>query len=425
MKSHVLVTIPVLVFSMCAALLVTCGTVFAADDVEARITALEKELNALKAKLPEAPEARGKVAVGSSIPIDIYGYIKLDASYDSSDIFPGNFAYWVDNEDAAGAEHNDNRFNMTAKQTRVGLTMQGPDAVGAQTSALIETDFYGDVPNVAENKPVWRLRRAFVKMVWPDIDLSLLAGQDWDFTSPLHPKTLNFTPLWFVGNLGYRRPQIAVAKGVPCGQGKVLLQGGVFRTIFGGGGNFDDAGEDAGYPGVAGRISYNVSRPDKKAFAVGLSGHFAQEEDPAANMKNAKSWFVGLDLMMPAGDWLLLKAECFRGQDLRQFCGTMSYDVMNGNEVEGSGGWAGVEITPPSMPKVSFNLAAAIEDVKSTGGRLAAGSRKLNRAVLGNVMYKLGPNVVVGLELSQWHTDYVGGGEGDATRVQTSLIYNF
>jgi len=93
--------------------------------------------------------------------------------------------------------------------------------------------------------------------------------------------------------------------------------------------------------------------------------------------------------------------------------------------VEGSGGWAGVEITPPSMPKVSFNLAAAIEDLDSTGNGWAAGSRTLNRAILGNVMYKLAPNVIVGLEVSKWHTNYVGDAEGDAMRFQTSLIYNF
>jgi len=423
MKKHLFLTRIVIVASLCGALFVTCGTALAAEDTEARITALEKELAALKDQLAGVPAAPAKPAVRASLPIEIYGFFKLDASYDTSDVFPGNFAFWVDNEDAAGAEKNDNKFNMTVNQTRVGLKIAGPEMVGAKTSALIETDFYGDLPNV-ENKPVWRLRRAFVKMEWPDMDLSVLGGQEWDFTSPLAPKTLNFLPLCYAGNLGYRRPQIVVAKGLPCGQGKMLLQGGVFRTIHGGGGVWDDAGEDAGYPGMAARVSYNVERPDKRNFGVGVSGHYAEEED-VAGMSRAKSWFVGLDLKMPAGDCLLFQAECFKGQNLRQFAGTMNYDVTNGDEVEGSGGWAGVEITPPSMPKVSFNLAAAIEDLDSTGNGWAAGSRTLNRAILGNVMYKLAPNVIVGLEVSKWHTNYVGDAEGDAMRFQTSLIYNF
>ena len=44
-----------------------------------------------------------------------YGYIKLDAAYDQSKTDNGNYAYWVLPQD------EDDEFNMTSKQTRIGL----------------------------------------------------------------------------------------------------------------------------------------------------------------------------------------------------------------------------------------------------------------------------------------------------------------
>ena len=48
---------------------------------------------------------------------------------------------WVDPE--TGRNNNDDEFNMTANQTRIGLKITGPDSEDLKLSGLVEVDFYG------------------------------------------------------------------------------------------------------------------------------------------------------------------------------------------------------------------------------------------------------------------------------------------
>jgi hypothetical protein len=131
-----------------------------------------------------------------------YGYIKLDAAYDDSRTNYGNFVLYIPNE----SQHkNDNEYNMTAKQTRLGLDIMAPDTYDWQAWGRMEIDFYGDGAT-QENKPTVLLRHAFVEL--KKGNFSLLAGQTSDLISPLNMDTLNYTVGWSVGNIGYRRPQL-------------------------------------------------------------------------------------------------------------------------------------------------------------------------------------------------------------------------
>ena len=65
-----------------------------------------------------------KKPVWSNLDIQLYGYIKVDASYDSSRITTGNYAVYADSE----LQNKNNReFNLTANQTRLGLRIFGPN----------------------------------------------------------------------------------------------------------------------------------------------------------------------------------------------------------------------------------------------------------------------------------------------------------
>jgi FlaG/FlaF family flagellin (archaellin) len=84
----------------------------------------------------------------------IYGYIKLDASYDSAMTNDGDFAYIV--LPYVGGQEDD-EFNMTAKQTRLGVKFDGGGSDAVAVSGVIELDFYG---SSSENKPNPMLRKA-------------------------------------------------------------------------------------------------------------------------------------------------------------------------------------------------------------------------------------------------------------------------
>ena len=89
-----------------------------------------------------------------------YGFIKLDASYDDSRAFPGNFILYVPNE---SVHKDDNEFNMTARQTRLGMDIIAPDIYDWKAWGRIEIDFYGDGTR-HENKGAPLLRHAFVNL---------------------------------------------------------------------------------------------------------------------------------------------------------------------------------------------------------------------------------------------------------------------
>ena len=87
--------------------------------------------------------------------------------------------------------------------------MFGPKGEDIQTGGRVEIDFYG---GGAENKSNPMMRHAYLNLDWPKDKFSILAGQTSDVISPLFPDTLNYTVGWWVGNIGYRRPQIRLTK---------------------------------------------------------------------------------------------------------------------------------------------------------------------------------------------------------------------
>ena len=100
---------------------------------------------AASAQGAEAPEKKN---VLSSIDVQLYGYTRMDIGYDTSRVFPGNYAVYVKSE---GTYNDDNQLSMTANQTRLGLNLSGPEVEGTKTTGKIEMDFYGG--GGTENKP--------------------------------------------------------------------------------------------------------------------------------------------------------------------------------------------------------------------------------------------------------------------------------
>ena len=128
-----------------------------------------------------------KKPVWSTIDVQLYGYIKLDAAYDSSTANPGDFIRWVDLDPL---NPHDSQFSMTANQTRVGLKLVGPDEPDRSLlmSGRIEIDFYG---GGSSNKPNPMLRLAYADFHWRKSGWHLIAGQAADVISPLLPSTIN------------------------------------------------------------------------------------------------------------------------------------------------------------------------------------------------------------------------------------------
>jgi len=382
--------------------------------------AVNRAVDKALAKL-EARNAKAKPPVRSKYPIDLYGFVKLDASYDLSRTSVGNFARWVESETGRG---KDDHFNMTARQSRVGLKMNGPDVAGTKTNGLVEIDFYG---GGMENKNIPFMRHAYVQVDWPEHDFSLLAGQTWDVIAPLNPSTLNYSVQWWAGNLGYRRPQIRLTKGFKMGDTRLVWQGAVARAI-GHQTGFDpgDSGEDAGFPHFQTRVAYSFPLLTKKHTTIGVSGHWGQEEwdlDAFDNARSYDSWSICMDATVPIMDKVAVKGEFWHGENLDAYLGGIAQgvNVALRRRVESTGGWGAVSLGP--FDKLTFNIGASVDDPNNYD--ISRGGRALNRALFSNVLYDLTDAVKLGFELSYWDTPYKDIEDADSWRFQTSLIYKF
>ena len=367
-----------------------------------------------------------RFSVWSNLEIQIYGHIKLDAAYDTSRTNTGDFTRWVASE---GVNKDDDQFNMTANETRLGLRIKAPDEDNIKTSGRLEIDFYGAAG--AENRPQPMMRHAYMLLEFPESGTSVLAGQTSDVISPLVPYTLNYVVQWWGGNIGYRRPQIRVTKDFDLGgEETVQVQAALARAI-GHASGFDpgDTGEDAGLPGLQVRAAATLPVIDGRKATVGVSGHYQPEEyDTNASGRNTTlcSWSANVDILLPVAERVTLKGEAFVGQNLDAFLGGIGQgiDVGGGkiSEIRSAGGWAAATVAPEGPWK--FNVGAGGEIVNEDDVTTAA-FRTSNSSVFANAVYKITENASIGAEVSNWYTQYKRMDSGQSVRFQLSFIYAF
>ena len=399
-------------------------------ELRQKVDQLDKELEDLKKAVMQQTGASMDTIpkpVWSNLDIQLYGYLKLDSAYDSSRINNGNYPQWVESE---STNDNDDQFNMTANETRLGMLINGPDNGGMKASGRVEVDFYG---GGNENKANLMMRHAFFKLDWPEDRFNIIAGQTSDVISPLFPTTVSYSVCWWTGNIGYRRPQIRLTKELGFETGGFLkLEGALARTI--GRDNValagtTDSGEDAGIPSLQGRASLTLPMFGAEEATIGLSGHWAEEEyDIAANGqdKEFRTWSLNLDYTQPVCSKMTIKAELFKGENLDAYLGGIGQGVtLTGinqyEEIGSKGGWIAASLGP--WENKCFNVGIAVDDVDS--GDTNVGDRTLNRSMFGNVICALNKQTDVGFELSHWRTEYNGSGDAESLRAQLALKYKF
>lgn len=382
----------------------------------------EQELADLKAMVARYGETmENKKLVWSSLDIQLYGYIKLDASYDTARTVPGNFTVWV------AQDKNDNQFNMTANQTRLGMKINGPATEDMKTRGVVETDFYG---GGAENSAQLRMRHAYMEIEWPKQRLTLMAGQYWEIISPYCPPVLNFGFGAQTGNIGFRRPQIRITKVLSLAKDVDLkLEFGGVRPL-GQATGFDpgDSGEDGGAPALQARASLSFPFLANAPTVIGFHGSYGWHEwdlDPFGRDQHVDTWSTGMDLIMPVTPWMKVSGEMFMGANLSGSTAGIGQGVnpFKVEEIRACGGWLALSFGP--FDNWNFNVGAMVDSVNDDDLFLMGPTaRKTNKTIFGNVIYDINSNASVGLELSHLDTDYVGD-DGEAFRIQTSFIYKF
>ncbi|MCF7975978.1 MAG: hypothetical protein K9N55_19330 [Phycisphaerae bacterium] len=372
--------------------------------------------------------------VWANLDVQLYGYIKADASYDDSRTTPGNYVKWVESENgmptsSSGANKNDNEFNMTANETRFGFKIKAPQTGKYVVSGQAEWDLYGQNSVSNENKAELMTRHAFITVQDIDTGWSLLAGQTWDVVAPLNPRTLSYTVLWWAGNYGYRRPQIRVEKSYDMGNGQALsVAAAVARTIGSTGLANDDSGADKGYPMLQGRVAWTFPFINGFGSTVGVSGHFGEEEyDPNTapfQAETVSTWSTCLDVTMPVCKTVSFKGELYRGSNLSQMLGGIGLGVDSATKVTGPeevhnyGGWVAAAFDPADP--WSYNGGYGFS--RNADADLSALNRQRNSCLFANAIYDFNKHASAGVEVSRWLTEYKNSADGQAWRAQLSLI---
>lgn len=377
---------------------------------------LQKQMLQLAEEIEESP-----------FDLKFYGTIKLDMSYDSARTSTGNFARWVESE--AFIEEDDDQFNITARQTKLGIDILAPEVEGWKISAKVEIDFYrGD----EEDSNVVRMRHAYLLLQWQELDLGIIAGQTNDVIGPLSPPTVNFSPLWWAGNPGYRRPQLRVTKNFTLAEsGKLGLEVAAVRTIgdlrtWTGIENVD-TGEDSGFPTVQGRVSLGFPLGSEKPVVIGFSGHWGKEEYDlqAGDDKKFTTWSMFIDLTIPLGEKFVIQGEVWAGENLDTYYAGIGQGIntTSMDEITAMGGWVAFSIGPFEGWK--FNLGAAIDDPKDSD--LNGGGRERNQVLFVNIFYDvpLLKGFQVAAEVSYWNTQYRRQEDGDNWRTQCAFLFSF
>jgi hypothetical protein len=346
----------------------------------------------------------GDGGIQTKYPVTLYGYIKGDVVYDSAPVSPGNYYKLVPSEDSNVTE---SEYFLTANQTRLGLNFAGPKDDNLVTGGKIEVGFYGgNSGGASENKSHPMLRKAYLTMYWPQMDFEILAGQTSDVFSPIVPKTVNYSVDWWVGDIGYRRPQLRFTKGF----GDLTLQGALARNI---------GGETTGSPNFQFRLAYKLPLLTEKKSMIGVSGHSAVIDDTGS--EDVKSSSLSVEFALPLTQILTLKANWWQGENMAAYLGNAGQA-----DLEGSGYWAHLAIGP--FNNLSFNVVYSVDDPdeESTDYQMADGAIMLNSATSFNAFYKLNKAVTWANEISLLTTEYKGAlADGSATRFQTSFIFAF
>jgi hypothetical protein len=366
------------------------------------------------------------VAASAGVDFTPYGYIKLDASLDSALTNDGNYVYVV-LPYAEGEEESE--FNMTAKQTRVGMKFEGGGSDNVDLSGVIEFDFYG---GGAENKPNPMLRKAY--MVWKTEHVDILAGQTFDVISPIVPTTLNYIVLWKSGDIGYRRPQIRLSKAAQVGGGsEIELQIAATRSM----GLQAGGGEKVGTPAFQGRFSYATEIMGYPA-SVGVSTLIGKEEAAFADSMTSveaelDQSVVAVDVSLPLGHMFAVKGQYFTGKNLAHYLGGVGQGIavvpsesardMELKEIEASGWWA--QLTAKPAKGWQINVGAGTDDPEIPEGDVAGNSYEKNTTYYGNVLWSVAPAATIGAEYAMIETEYVGGETYEDSRVQLSFMYKF
>lgn len=360
---------------------------------------IEERVGVNEARVAE--QAQTKVEASQKFPISLTGMVLFNA------FLNGRANGGEEYPTAASLTNNSSAGGATLSQSIIGLKFQGPQVLdGGQVSGSAYLDAWGGTPSSSLGHYI-RLRTATVQIDWQNT--TVLVGQDKPIISPREPYSLAqvaFSPLTGAGNLWLWSPQVRVDQRFKFGANAGLIaQAGVYETSEP---SYSSRGGDSTVastprPAIEGRFEFWRKFSDNARIEIAPGFH---ESTSHAGGFSAPSRLGTVDWLIQPVSQIQFTGMFFTGENtagvggLRQ--GFTIFDDSRAVPIGAHGGW--MQLSYLATKRLTFNLFSGAEN--DCASDLLSGDIHNNMMYGGNAIYRLGPNVLLGAEISQTRTNY-------------------
>jgi hypothetical protein len=363
-------------------------------------------------------QAQTKLEASQKFPIQLNGMLLFNAFANSRGVETNVAAPY-------SLLYGPGRSGATVRQTLIGLDFQGPKLPGdGRVNGTVMMDFWA---GPSEPGSSWlRLRRAALSFDWSSRSFSV--GQDKPIISPFQPDSLaevGVPPLSTSGNFWYWLPHAKyeerhhLSKNTGFTGQVSLLQTDEIHSLVPAN---KAATLNRARPAVEGRIALWYRPDDTRRFEIG-SGFHASTSHVAG--RSADSRIGTIDWSFLTGPHLSITGTFYSGKNVAGL-GSLGNGISflpdgTVRPVRTKGGWT--QFAVPLTRRLTLNAFGGLESDRADNYSSTAIVRDLTYAT--NVVYRLGPNVVVAVEGLQSRTRLYSGGSGVFNRYDLALGYLF
>ena len=417
--------------------------------LSAEVQELRSQLAAVRGDAPSTQGASPETAAQSPAdapPADLAGQVAIQASridemaqskVEGSQKFPirltgmALFNAFADSHQSGGADYpvvasatGPGHAGANVRQSIIGLEFRGPQSIwGGQVHGSVYMDFFsGNLPL----SQTMRIRTGSIEVDWAT--RNVMVGLEKPIFNPREPSSLaqvGLSPLTGAGNLWLWIPQVRVEQDFAWAhQTGLRAQMGVVQTREVGpyAGSTSTPNAEPARPGLEGRYEVYHKFDDERRIEIAPGFHVSTTH---AGGFSIPSQVFSLDWFANPIRWLEFTGAYYHGQNVallgagyRQGFGIYQNEA---EAVHSQGGWA--QFTIHALPRLDVHLFSGQQDDHNSD--LAAGDIGKNLLFGGNLYFRIAPNVLLGPEISQVRTIYLGQGTRLNNHYDLALAYLF
>jgi hypothetical protein len=361
---------------------------------------LEERVGVAEQRIRE--QAQTKVESAHKFPVALTGMLLFNTFFNSR------------SPDSVSSSYQDlltgpSRAGATLRQTLLGMRLDGPTVAGAKIRGDLMMDFFSGY--AAPGGSWLRIRRGTMSFDWEQ--RSFTVGQDKPLIAPRDPHSLaevGVPPLADAGNLWVWLPQARYEERLRFGTSNgVNAQIALLQTNEG----YAHIDEEytnslaAARPAFEGRLAYWHKWSDTRRVEIGAGFHKSTTHVLGASVG---SRVVSLDWLFIPTPKLQVSGTYFGGQNFAGIGGLPeSFRIVDYRRsvfpVHGSGGW--IEFSSPLTARLTLNIFGGRQDNRARD--LLDGDIARNVSYAGNLIYRVGPNVLLSIEALQKRTRLMPG----------------